>query len=123
MLELLVTVMIIGILASIALPQYRKTVELGYRQQAQDLLLTIYYGEKAYFVGNNQYKDPGTNWGTIYTENPQTGSPPPTTYTVQVTGGGLNFTAKAKRQGGQCNNKWLRVDETRAWDGDWPSCP
>ena len=46
--EVLIAVSIVAILASLALPQYRKKLEVNYRQQAQDLLTTIYYGERAF---------------------------------------------------------------------------
>ncbi len=53
--ELLVVVLIIGILAAIALPQYNKAVEKSRATQALSVLSSIYAAQKTYFLENEQY--------------------------------------------------------------------
>ncbi len=100
--ELMAAVAIVGILAAMAVPNYRKMVELGYLREAQDLLMTVYNGERAYsFSHNGQYYDvlvepvPSLEWRTIYTDNPNLGGIP-VNFTVTVVGG-TTFTATATR--------------------------
>ena len=122
LMEIMVTVLIIGILASMALPQYQKTSELGYRRDAQDLLLTIYYGERAYFLANAEYTDPVGNWNKIYMENPNIAAIP-VAFKVPIATK-LAFTARATRTaGGLCGGDILEIDETRTTTGSWLACP
>ena len=57
LLELLVVVLIIGILASIALPQYRKAVERSKSAQAITLLKSVYQAAKAYQLANGNWPE------------------------------------------------------------------
>lgn len=119
--EVMVAVGIVAILASIALPQYRKTVETAYKREAEDLLMTIYYGERAYFVTNSKYVNPAPNWNEIYMEDPNLGSIP---VAFSVTAPGPTFTASAQRgPGGPCANNVLQIDQTRKVSGSWCGCP
>ncbi len=121
--EVLITVTIIAILASVALPQYRKTLEVTYRQQAQDLLTTLYYGERAYRLGNNKFVVPAT-WQDIFMDDPQVGVPPPITYAVTAAAAST-FTAEATRAAGSgvCASKVLSIDQSRKITGGWLTCP
>ena len=121
--ELMIAVAIVAILAGMALPQYRKTTELSYKQAAQDLIQTIYYGERAYFMANSKYTDPAGNWGKIYMENPNVASIP-VAYTVTPNGAFTAFTATATRgPGGLCSGRVLTIDQTRTVAGTWLTCP
>ena len=53
--ELLVVVLIIGILSSVALPQYMKSVEKARATEAIELLGTLVRAETAYFLSNDTY--------------------------------------------------------------------
>lgn len=55
LLELIVTVIIIGIIASIALPRYLRVVEKGRSSEARNVLGQIRAAEEAYFFENNAY--------------------------------------------------------------------
>ncbi len=53
--ELLVVVLIIGILATVAVPQYQKAVEKSRATQALVLLKALHQAQKAYFLANGIY--------------------------------------------------------------------
>ena len=55
LIELLVVVLIIGILASIAVPQYEKAVLRSRFSGAQQVAESIRKAQEIYFVANNQY--------------------------------------------------------------------
>ena len=55
LIELLVVVLIIGILASIALPQYEKAVEKSRSTQAIALLKTLYASAESYFMATGSW--------------------------------------------------------------------
>ena len=94
MLELMIVVVIIGILAAIALPNYVKVSQRQYWRQAQDLLRTIYAGERAYFFANGAYHDVAnpSDWQTIHVIDP-TIAGVPVTYTAHLAGAGFLATA------------------------------
>ena len=116
------TVAIIAILAAVAVPRYGKAIERNYRQQAQDILTTIYYGEQAYRVTNNTFIIPAL-WSDIFMDNPQVGAAPPITFAVTAAKA-ATFTAKATRSGGQCGGRTLTITETGPPGvGTWGTCP
>ena len=55
--ELLVVVLIIGILAAIAVPQYRLAVEKARIAQVIPAIKSIGQAEEAYYLANNKYTD------------------------------------------------------------------
>ena len=90
LIELLVVVLIIGILAAVALPQYQKAVEKSRAVQAITLLKSIYNAAKAYQLANGEWP---TSVDELAVETPWTG-----------TTNGINIGAHHKQ--GQSNADW-----------------
>ena len=119
------TVVVIGILASMAFANYQRTVEGGRWQTARDILQTIYSGEIVYWTTNNLYFAPGA-WSAIYMDNPN--GTLPVTFTVVVDNAAIppTFTATATRNGGPCDTKIQTVIQDHTFGGNWPQsgiCP
>ena len=74
--ELMMTVVVISIIASIAIPSYQKTVRRAQLRAMIDVLHTIFAGEQTYRAFNtNQYLAipaslDSTGWDLIYMDNP-----------------------------------------------------
>ena len=71
LIELLVVVLIIGILAAVALPQYQKAVEKSKAAQAQTMLKTVYNAAKAYELANGSWP---TSFDELAVDIPWTGT-------------------------------------------------
>ncbi len=77
LIELLVVVLIIGILAAVALPQYTKAVEKSRAAEAMQILGDIATAESIYYMSNNKYTTSlgdldltfGTATGNTYSTN------------------------------------------------------
>ncbi len=98
--ELMVTVAIVSVLAAIAIPQYQKTIRLGHRRAAGDILRTIYAGEQVYQTTNRIFLALAetSDWSAIFMDNPNLVSAQilPVTFVVTVTSGPPpTFTATA----------------------------
>lgn len=55
LLELMVVVVIVGILAAVAYPSYRDSVDRAKRNEAKALLLEIAQNQERYYLQNNSY--------------------------------------------------------------------
>ena len=128
--ELLLTVVISGILASIALVSYQKTIERNRWQTAGDILMTIYAGMRSYFLQNGFYYDVDetggmAEWRKIHVDDPNLASIP-IGYVVStpVTSFPQLFTATGTRNGGACSTKTRTINHNRVLTSGvcWSSC-
>lgn len=63
LIELMIAVVIVGILASIALPSYQSYMQNGRRAEGQSALLDIAGRQEQFFLDNHQYTSDLTNLG------------------------------------------------------------
>jgi len=70
LIELLVVVLIIGILAAVALPQYQKAVERARASEALPLLKSVYQAAQTYQLANGEWP---TSFDELAVEIPWTG--------------------------------------------------
>jgi len=122
--ELIVVVIIIGILAAIGIPQYRKALERSRGAEASAGLGHIQEGEKLYFATNEVYYA-SVGGASLNTSDQQTLdiNLPQTGWDFVVTGG-TTFTATATRKGsGPCTGLVRTIDQTGAITLDtWTTC-
>jgi len=71
LIELLVVVLIIGILAAVAVPQYQKAVEKSKAAQAFAMLKTVYNAAEAYYLANGTH---ATSFDELAVDVPWTGT-------------------------------------------------
>ena len=112
----MIVTIIIGILASIAIPGYRKTMEKGYGDKAKVVLQTIYTAEKLYRLDYNTYGTLNSLISNKYIENPNTadrkfeystyGTPTTTTFQARATRIGTNNQYLAINQDGPLSSYW-----------------
>lgn len=138
LLEMMVTVIIVGIVAAIALPSYGKARERGYWRHAEQTLLTIYHGQRAHFLSSaaGTYCDVSTTnccpqpacWRDgIYMDNPNLGSIP-VTFAVTSNAPFTTFEATATRDGSRLmtidhNRDWCRVPNNQDPEANCPTWP
>lgn len=125
--EILIVVVILGIVAAFAVPGYRRSMEQSYFRSSQEILLTVYGGQRSYFFMNGNYlRPPGVgNWSDIQMDDPNDDLTTflPVTFTwdaVACPGAApICFIAEASRTTGGCSTKVLTIDETRTFGGTW----
>ena len=124
LLEILIVVVIIGILASLAIPRYEKTVEHSRGTEAI-ANLNILRGAELRFWG--EYDEIATNFNDLDVENIQDNSSTYFTYSLDsydnTTG---NFTITATRQSvppGIYEGDTITIDQDGNLDGTWPFVP
>ncbi len=114
LIELLVVVLIIGILAAVALPQYTKAVEKSRATEAMQILGDLATAESIYYMTNGSYtanadvldlEFPNVSTGT----NGSVISGKSYNITLAIDTTGANFTATAVRNGGAYNNGELAI--------------
>jgi len=71
LIELLVVVLIIGILAAVALPQYQKAVERSKAAQALAIIRSVAAAQENYYLANGTY---ATNFDELSVDIPWTGT-------------------------------------------------
>ena len=119
LLELMIVLVIVGILASIAIPSYRDSIRKGNRRAAQAVIMYIANRERQYFMANRTFADEGALNYTLpaevagkytFTITPDDGPPP--TFTIDFTAvgsqaadGDLSLTSEGVK--GPTPEKWL----------------
>lgn len=124
LIELMITVAIVAILATIALPSYRAYVVRANRVDAQQTLVRAAQAMERYYVtnGNNGYQNAST--ATLgYTQSPASGT---AIYVLSLASNDrTSFTIRATPQPGSvnANDGYLEILSTGAkvWEGhtDW----
>lgn len=109
--ELIVTVAIIGILSGIAIPAYTKFSQKGHRSSAQQFMLEVASKEAQYLLDANGYTSTIGSGGLGLT-SPSTLSDK-YTFTVAVSAGPpQSFTVTATAKGGQLSDGNLTLDSS-----------
>ena len=116
--EVIVTIVILGALAGLAIPSYNNTIEQSRANEAQVNLNTIYMAEKIFRANNGSYWGPAANPVAVATIN--TGlridlAAPQFYTTINITplnGGAQTFTATATRVGGGWNGRVASINQT-----------
>ncbi len=121
--ELIVATMIVGILATLALPRYIKTIETTKAREAIASLEQIKHGEIVYREEENTYWPIGATETNVATINFQLGlfldtREPNWDYSVTATAAD-KFTATARRTGGGNQNETITLDEDGTEGGTW----
>ncbi len=122
LIELMITVAIVGILATIAIPSYQDSVKKSRRADVKGVLLGLANAMERHFTNNNSYCDVGGGTGTAVTgcgtADLDTGTPDPAKisftiptetakyYTVTISSlDAASYTLSAVPTGGQAGDK------------------
>lgn len=121
--ELIVVVIIIGILLSVGIPQYRKALERARGAEAYAGLGHIQEAEKIYFASNEVYLGaaspmPAADQRTLDISLPQAGWQ----FGVVVVAAPPSFTATATRIAGPCITQTIIMDSTGVVTDAWKTC-
>lgn len=124
--EVMAAMTIIAIIATIAIPNYTKTMERTYWNSAQDVLRTIYNAEQVYKAQKGVFCTPMApitpppaaatcNWSDIYMDDPNTsmGSLSSAVNFVffNFNGTANTFQLRARRLGGQFANRCMSSNQ------------
>jgi prepilin-type N-terminal cleavage/methylation domain-containing protein len=109
--EVLIVVIIIGILASIGVPQFSDSIEKAKGGEARAGLGHLQTGEKIYFAEKETYTTDLSNLDINLTQTYWT-------FTI-VTPTSSTFTATATRKGGTRSGQTIIMDELGALSGNW----
>lgn len=127
LIELMITVAIIGILASIAYPSYQESVRKSRRVDAKNALLDMASRQERFFSVNNKYSVTAGDLGYSALPYAVSSSGGSSYYQLSIatTDSGKTWTAAAKPTGAQasdlCSSFTLTDAGTRAVTGTAPS--
>ena len=110
LMELLIVIVIVGILASVALPSFGKTIERTRVKDAQATLASVYSAERVYRLDQGGYGTLNDLIANRYVTNPNAGNADWTFTISDVSGSTSNtFTATANRSTGgySTNTVWV----------------
>jgi prepilin-type N-terminal cleavage/methylation domain-containing protein len=124
--EVIIVIIIIGILACFALPQFNRTIESAKAQEAVAALHQIRAGERIYRSKENFYWPAGAVEGDINTINTalriflDTRPERNWNYSVGANAVGNTFAATATRKGGGYNGRTITINQNGVLGGTWP---
>lgn len=107
--ELLIVVIIVGIVATLALPMLVKTMEKAKLGEAASNLNLIRTGEKIYFL---EYGTFINNMSDLNIEDPNSQANRYFDYTITTPAPTTDFTAKAARKEGSYSGKAVYIDKS-----------
>ena len=110
--ELLITVVIVGILASVALPNFTRSVEKAQVKDVQSTLALIASSQRVYRLDQGGFGTLAQLTADNYVADPDAGNSNTNwNFAIAVGGGGTTFTATATRTGGGFNGQTVRVNQ------------
>src|SRR2546422_3171961 len=101
LIELMITVAVMGVLAAIAYPSYMNYVARGNRSAAQSFMLEVTSRQERYLLDARQY---AADLATLGMTVPDTGSPNYSVTIAGVTAAPPGYVVQAAPIGGQANN-------------------
>lgn len=124
LMELMVTIVIIGILAAIALPMFSRTMEATKAKEAVVALQQIRTGERVYRVEENTYWRTESDVSGNTTINNQLlldlDRRNERNWDYSITATQNTFTATAKRLSGGYINRTITINQDSDFGGNWP---
>lgn len=118
-LELLIVVIIIGILATLAIPQYAKSTERAKCSQAEGILKSMHTAQFDYYADNLQYTSAVTDLES-YTGAKFFSDGSNDDWAFTTTGGADTFTVTATRKKGPHSGGDINLDQDGVWSGAYP---
>ena len=114
LIEVLIVVIILGILATIAIPQFAKTVERSRNGEATTIIGAIQTAEQVYRLDLQTYTTLLGNLDcTIGAKN----------WSYTILAGSDTFTITATRNSGSYSNNTITYSELGVWAGTYPFKP
>jgi prepilin-type N-terminal cleavage/methylation domain-containing protein len=129
--ELIVVVIIIGILLSVGIPQYRKALERSRGAEGYAGLAHIQGGEKIYYADNLTYLAGNNTISAPYNSSMTFSSPqqktldiilPQSGWYFDVSVGTDDFTATAVRIAGPCAGDSITINRNGTRTESWKDC-
>ncbi len=119
LIELIIVIIIIGVLATLAVPQYLKSTERAKVAKAKHAMGIIAQAEKMYRAQNDTYIDIGANAADAnlgaFTELADIDNDPDWAYTTEnITTN--TFTVRATRENGSMTGSSITITEAGVWD-------
>jgi type IV pilus assembly protein PilA len=109
LIELLIVVVIIGILAAIAIPQFASTKEKAFDAAAKSDLRNLMAAQEGYYADNQTYADDVADFGTAFVESEQV--------TVTISSGDATSYEATAKHGGSSETWCVNTDETAGEPG------
>ncbi len=116
LIELMLTVMVIAILVSIAVPNYINVVERARAREAMSTLQSMHAAEQSYAAERRAFislvAGATSDWEAVGLEDPNANGNRSWDYTGTASGGGTLFDATATRRNGPYVNDNITIDES-----------